>query len=190
MDSFFQRLTCGSHLKGLNLVDASVLKNTDTKQQWSARLQYEVEGKRLIQIREDEFRDKRLIVDSMLLGFYGLHEKWGARELSVVDISWRESSLFYNDNHLQGAGTGYKLSLALEKNGILYCVLSLLQKGGVVEIKRFASRKGFTVAGGFSRLLAAASERFSAECLESWCDLRYANGVSYEKAGFIKVKET
>jgi hypothetical protein len=60
---------------------------------------------------------------------------------------------------------------------------------GKLEIKRFCSRIGVSVQGGFSRMTRAAVKKAEL-AVESWCDLRYAHGTSYECLGFLPVRET
>jgi hypothetical protein len=53
-----------------------------------------------------------------------------------------------------------------------------------IEISRFANLLFTTVRGGFSRLLHYIEKLYKPNQVISFCDLRYSNGLIYEKFGF------
>jgi len=151
-------------------------------------------GARLLQFFEDEWRDKRPIVESIIKRALKLNKdiRHGARELDlrvVDDVKAR--ALFFNQNHLQGDRAS-EVAWGLYEGGVLVQCLSLRKNsftGGepFYDIARVATLSGHQVSGGLSRLLAASRAWLAARgvpWLHTYADRRYSQGQAYLAVGF------
>jgi hypothetical protein len=137
---------------------------------------------RLMQFREDELYQKAHIVKSMILNYFGDCARVSARSCSIKSISSDQSKVFFQENHLMNNRYGKSYGLFLGDS--LLCALSIIKKGDGFEIARFATKVGYQVQGAFSKLLKHVEETHQPTFIESYCDLRYSSGISYEKCGF------
>lgn len=149
----------------------------------------------LLQIYEDEWRDKKHIWESIIKNHLGLSSRLFARKCEIrEDI--KEEKNFINDNHLQGYVSSLK-SFGLCYNGEIVCLLSfrkpLKYKPNYIEISRFCSKKNYTVVGGFSKLLKHAINWITLNNYSkiiTYSDCRLSKGNVYENNGFVFVKHT
>jgi len=146
-------------------------------------------GIRLLTIYEDEWKFKNKIVKSLISYHLGVHgNKINARSCKIKDISYPEAKDFLEANHLMGATTHRAFGLFYENK--LISVLSYKKTGSILEIVRFCSLVNVSVRGAFGKMVQHLKSRAEAKKIISWVDLRYGNGVSYEKLGFKLVKIT
>lgn len=153
---------------------------------------------RLITIFEDEYLNKPEVVKSRIRNALNKPEKRiYARKCILKEIGYRESKEFLDRYHLQGSGVS-KARWGLFSDNILVQVLTCGEParkhtskklGRVLEIKRFATKVGVSVVGGFGKLFSV-TKKFALEneydVIKSYCDMRYASEVPvYEKLGFI-----
>lgn len=116
-------------------------------------------GIRLLHIYSSEWRDKREIVQSMILSALGEYErKEYARNCDVREVTDRKTVIdFFNDNHIQGAVLKYSLCLGLYKGDeLLQAVVFGTQHFGRnndVELYRMVTKRNTQVLGGFSKLM-------------------------------------
>lgn len=156
-------------------------------------------GLQLLQFFEDEWRDKKEIVLSMILARIGVCGRIGARECRVVFPTKEEGADFFEKNHLAGGVRNDILRVGLEYNGELVELVSfrrpfLSKYGGkTIEIARFATKIGRSVAGGFSKIMAQA-EKMIVELgynkILTYSDKRTGTGKVYEASGFECVGDT
>lgn len=118
--------------------------------------------------REDEIINKFNIVKSMILNKLGKSNRIFARKLKFSEISKKDGGKFLKENHLMGSGSGKCLALIGDQ---IYCVMRIKKIKGGYEISRFANKTGYTVVGGFSKLLS-----FTDRPLTTFIDLRYGLG--------------
>jgi len=137
------------------------------------------------------------IIKSMIRSILGVSEKSvGARKLEAKSL---KVTSFFDENHLHGS-TPAKWSYGLvDSNGEILCGLSIREFRnpkaipGVIEIARFATKMGYSVPGGFSKLLKLAIREISPSKIITYADQDWtpdsANNV-YVKNGFKLVGET
>lgn len=114
-------------------------------------------GLSLFHIWDYEWEERPHIIKSMLMAKLGIiTDKIYARQCKVQTISSKESSRFFEDNHLQG-NVGAEIHLGLFYNGELVSALTFTKprfnKNYDWEIARFANKTFTQVVGGFSKLL-------------------------------------
>lgn len=140
----------------------------------------------LLHFWDYEINNKFLIVSDIIKSKLNLLEnKIGARELTTNFIDSKKAKEFMNNNHLHGFCQA-KWHLALIKNNIVYCVLSLgtSRTGDYWEIIRFATLNSTKVIGGYSKLITYIKKEMKIEKLMSFADMRISNGDLYLKSGW------
>lgn len=145
-------------------------------------------GIQLIHVFEDEWKEKRNIVENIILSKMGIYEnKIYARKCEIKEINSLEVRNFIEQNHIQG-NCAAKKYYSLWYNGELVSALSVNKSRfgkDKCEIVRYVNKLNCQIIGGFSRLLKRAKEDFGD--LYSYADLRYFTGNIYQKYGkFIK----
>lgn len=150
-------------------------------------------GVRLLQVFEDEWRDRQPIVRARIAAMLGFGERRHARKLELRALAWRDAATFLADTHLQGRGTAGTANYGLFDADTLVAVATFGRartgamtkaKGeGAWEVLRYASVG--RVVGGFGRLLARFEAEHLPRSLSSYCDLRFGDGRLYTATGFM-----
>jgi hypothetical protein len=146
----------------------------------------------LIHIFEDEWRDKKEIVKSLLRNKLGVgNNRIYARKCEVKQVSTKDRKIFFNENHIDG-DTRSKIAFGLYYDDQLVSCLSLRKPfhkkwKDYYEVSRSATAKNITVIGGLSKLSKTAS-RYAhlsdKKGLLSYVDTHYGNGNGYKKSGY------
>lgn len=156
-------------------------------------------GVSLVHVFEDEWRDKRPIVESIIRAKLGKCERRvGARACRVVELSSEQRKKFFEANHLDG-DVRSEVAWGLEAGGDVVYALSLRRPfhkkyEGSLEVARCCPALGLSVPGGLSRLTKKAVEHCEAsgvDKLVTYVDTRLGGiGRGYELSGFVKTSET
>jgi hypothetical protein len=150
-------------------------------------------GYTCFQINSDEWEFQRPIVESLLLSKLGkTSRKIYARHCKIKKLTQKEAAGFLRDNHLMGPHNGSRaLGLYLASGEIVCCFTYKILAGKTLEISRFCSVLGSQVLGGLTKLLSYALKAHEGITeVISWVDLRYGNGFSLERNGFVREKVT
>jgi hypothetical protein len=148
-------------------------------------------GINMFRIFEDEWRDKRPIVEKMIKHRLGFNvAKFGARACKIVELAGAQRRKFMNENHLDGDVIATK-SWGLSLNDEIVAALSLRRPfhkkyDGSWEVARFCSSRN--IPGALSKLLSYASEWVvsnKAKNLVTYVDRRLGSASGYMKAGFV-----
>jgi hypothetical protein len=150
------------------------------------RIKCESHNIRLFTIYENE--NKSPIWESMIENAMGRSIRVYARKCLIKMVDSKEAKQFLDINHMMGYSSAKHLGLYHE--GKLITIFGYKTTSGVTEITRFASSLGHTVVGGFSKLLQKVIEDTKTKHVLSFVDLRYGNGSSLLKSGFVKTGET
>lgn len=155
-------------------------------------------GIRLFHIFDDEWINKRSIIESMLRSRLGIiTNRFHARKLAVKQISSKERRDFFIKSHIDG-NCRAKMSWGLFAGIELIAALSLKKPkqpkyADSYEIARFACQLNSCVVGGLGKLLAVAKEwakNNGAKRLITYVDNRHGDGHGYERVGFIQIGTT
>lgn len=144
-------------------------------------------GIQLFTVHEDDWRNKRAVVESMVAHKLGVSsaESIAARVTSAARLSTSEAQRFFTEHHLQGfaPGTHY---LGLVHEGMTVAAMSLKATdatGRVLRLERYAT--SVRVPGGHSKLIRYAEREIPGwEELVTFADLEVSNGSLYEKTGW------
>ena len=144
-------------------------------------------GYRLIHIFEDEYRDKKNIVERKLLSILGLlPDKIYARKCIIQNISIEEQRYFLEQNHIQGYGPSSIAYGLYYQNNLVALINFKKMKNNCYNLNRYAS--SVRVVGGFSKILEHFKRNNEYTKIETFADLRWTskdNNV-YLKNGFIQ----
>ena len=159
-------------------------------------------GIRLLHVFEDEWRDRRQIVESMIahaLNAKHLQVSVGARKCSITELAAREQSEFFESNHLDGGKASNTIAAwGLTFSDELIAAISLRKPfhtahKNCIEIARFCVKTFYHVPGALSKLLeraiAWAKEQGYAKMM-TYVDARHGLGSGYHGLGFSLVRET
>ena len=147
-------------------------------------------GIRLVHVFEDEWKEKREIVEDRIRSILGIGQKSiFARKCVVRDIDSKTANEFLNANHLQGCCNS-SIRYGLFHNDEIVAVMTFgkprFNKNYDWELVRYASKIGCHIVGGASKLLACFRKEHSGSIV-SYADRRYSDGHLYEKLGFVQV---
>ena len=143
------------------------------------------QGIQLIQIWEDEWNSNPELVKNMIANKLGVSNqvKVGARSCNIVELSSKDSKVFLEDNHIQGA-VGGSIRLGLEFEGELVAVMLFrVRSSGEWEMVRYATDRN--VQGGFSKLLNHFKKTQTWESLFSFSDNCVSDGSLYANNGWV-----
>ena len=156
-------------------------------------------GYQLIHIFEDEWFYKEDIVKSIINNKLGIHKnKIYARKCDVKEVNSKDSSIFLENNHIQGKiNSSIKLGLYYNNELISLMTFGKIRKSlggsheeGVYEMYRFCNKLNYSVVGGASKLFKHFIKNYSPNKIISYSDNRYFDGSLYDKLGFIYDGET
>ena len=146
-------------------------------------------GYRLFHVWEDDWRERREIIQSMIGSRIGMNMKAMARGLEKRKVDPREANAFFERTHLQGKSariTGaYGLYDADDKLVSCIGIGKSRFKPGHEELIRFSTALGLTVAGGFTKMLSMVENP-----LMSYCRLDVSTGAGYVMSGWKLLGQT
>lgn len=150
------------------------------------RLFYESNGYRPFFFREDEIREKPAIIKSIILNSLGSSKRLYARNLQIKELSFKDVRDFISKNHLMGRTNNASYNLALcDNDNNIFSVLQIKKlKDGEYDVSRFCSLLGYSVVGGFSRLLKYFIRNYNPKTIQTFIDKRYGTGDYLTGLGF------
>lgn len=158
----------------------------------SKQEQYHLIGGQHFHLWEDIWYTRRLQVLSRIKTVLGMNERIHARKAKIFKVSQDVADEFFNDNHLQySASARYKYALVYEGRLVAIAAFSNMRKvmrGDKLyrsaELIRFATLAGYTVTGGFTKLLKHFIDQHDPDDVMSYADRDWSLGAAYERSGF------
>lgn len=144
-------------------------------------------GIQLIQIWEDEWRDKKEVVKKMLDYKLGVTKslKVYARKTRIAEISKEVARDFLLKNHIQGPGNGsIKLGLFHKNDLVAVALFRSDPKQRTLTLDRYATSQ--QVVGGHSKIISYVQRNYDFDKIITFADLNVSDGSLYEKTGWIK----
>jgi hypothetical protein len=159
---------------------------------------YHVNGITLLQVWEDVWYSRREQVMGRIKSILGLNERMHGRKGVITTINQKQADDFLNENHIQAsAKSKYKLALEIDRQIIAVACFSqvrlmkrISENYRSVELIRFATLKGITVTGGFTKLLKHLIKMIVPDDVMSYADRDWSLGSAYEQSGFQLVDVT
>jgi hypothetical protein len=159
-------------------------------------------GWRLIHIWEDEWREKRAIVESIIRHRCGLSKvKTAARKCDIIQLSAQQRKEFFEANHIDGdvrASSAWGLyDTSREKVVAAISVRKPMHKKwkGALEVARFATITNESIPGAVGRLHKVVEQHAQSAGFGSvmtYVDSRFGSifAAGYEKVGFTLARQT
>lgn len=153
---------------------------------------YQSENKNLIHLWQDVWLTRKQHVLGRLKSLAGLNKRIHGRSTQVNKITRNLAEAFLEEYHLQGSAGG-RYHFGLYHEGELVAVASfsnrrtMKNRAGVhtsAELIRFATKDGYTVTGGLSKLIKHYVQHVSPNDLMSYADRDWSQGKAYVAAGF------
>lgn len=153
-------------------------------------------GVRLLSVYEDEWRDKRQLVEAMIKHRLGLvTNKFHARKLSIVELTNTQASDFFDHNHLEGHVRA-SIIYGLVQHDQLVAAMSLRtpfhkQYQGMYEVARSCVAANCVAMGWIGKLTSAClkyAKTNGKRGLMTYVDNRVGSGFGYKEAGWKLIK--
>ena len=153
---------------------------------------FKEKGIKIVNIWEDDWINKRNIIESQIKNLLGLTEnKIFARRCQIREIKDSKiSTKFLNENHIQGFIRS-SVRLGLYNNGILVSIMTFdnlegrkKMEDGAWNLSRFCSKIDHSVVGAASKLLNYFIKNWKPIRIISYADIDWSDGNLYYKLGF------
>ncbi|MHA4895152.1 hypothetical protein ACXZ1K_10385 [Pedobacter sp. PWIIR3] len=160
--------------------------------------QFLTRGKQMVHLWEDVWRTRKVQVLSRLQSMLGLNSRIHARKTQIISITQPQADQFMYENHLQlSVKARYKYALVVGTELYAVACFSGLRKMKnknfpykSAELIRFANLNGYTVTGGFTKLLQHFIRMHRPNDLMSYADRDWSLGAAYLRAGFNLAETT
>jgi hypothetical protein len=156
-------------------------------------------GIRLIHIFEDEWVNKKNVIESMLSNIFRKSKvKIYARKCEIKDVPTKDKTKFLDENHIQGRSNS-TVNLGLYYNDELVSLMTFgkprINMGGDKsegswELVRFCNKLNTNVIGGASKLFAKFVKDYNPKKIITYSDKRWATGNMYQILGFINTHDS
>ncbi len=156
------------------------------------------EGIYLVQLWEDVWHSRREQVLGRIAAIIGTNKRLHGRQTKIVQLTQSQMDEFLNQHHLLGtAKSKYRFGLVHGDKLVAvagFSNLRYMKKGGPIyrsaELIRFATLTGFTVTGGFTKLLKHFIDTYQPNDIMSYADRDWSQGGAYSRAGFTLIEIT
>jgi hypothetical protein len=154
-------------------------------------------GIRIIHIWEDDWQNKKEIIQSQIRNWIGkTKRKIFARNCQVRIVESKAGVSFLNKNHIQGCDKS-TLKLGLYLEGELVSIMTFdhfegrkrMEESGW-NLSRFCNLIDTNVVGGASKILSYFIKCYSPRRIVSYADRDWSNGGLYEKLRFVLISES
>lgn len=194
-DQTYNILLCKDKI-ALNLI--SLDNNYKAEELIALQDAYKEKNIQLVQLWADVWQTRQDQVISRIKSILGLNIREYGRNAIVKTLDQVQADDFLNSNHIQGsAKSRYKFALEIDKKIVaLACfsnarvMKSTSKSYRSFELIRFATLKGITVTGGFTKLLKHFIKIVEPNDVMSYADRDWSLGNAYEQAGFTLVNIT
>lgn len=155
------------------------------------------QGVTLVHLWEDIWLTRQPQVLGRIHSLTGLNRRLHGRKATVVAITQKQADDFLQQHHLQAsAKVKYKFALMIAEEMVAVALFSagrpMKQLGAdyrSFELVRFATGIGYTVTGGFSKLLKHFINLVKPDDIMSYADRDWSLGNAYARSAF-KLVET
>jgi len=202
IDIFLSDFNLGIEVDG-NYFHSEISGEKDSKYHLSKTKLAHEKNIKLIHIFEDEILYKKDIVLSRLSNQLNLNNiRYFARNCEIRIVSKKESTLFLDNNHIQGNSIDL-IRLGLYYNNILISLMTFgkerkalgnIETEDTYELVRFCNLINSNVVGGFSKLLKHFIVTYKPKKIVTYADIRWSGlnelDTVYIKNGFKYIKNT
>ena len=148
------------------------------------RVQSHIEGLRLIQITDKQWKEKNEICKSIILNALGMSQRIGARKCKVERYkhTTNEITAFFERSHMEGFVGGSDYIILRYEGEIVAGVIigrSRFHKENKAEVLRYVCKNGTQIQGAFNRLIGEY-RKTNSEPLFSYVNLSLFNASLYK----------
>lgn len=149
-------------------------------------------GLQFINLWEDVWHSRQIQVLNRINSIAGKNTRIHGRKTSVVSLDKHQADEFLSAFHIQGPALArYKLGLVHETELVAVATFSgtrLMRQQAEgyrsAELIRFATKPGYTVAGGLTKLIKHFAATVKTNDIMSYADRDWSMGKGYKSAGF------
>lgn len=146
----------------------------------------------VIHLWEDVWYSRKVQVLNRLGSLAGKNKRIHGRKTKAVTLTKNQADLFLETNHIQGPALArHKYGLMHENELVAVATFSgtrlMKQKSPGYrssELIRFATKSGYTVSGGLSKLTRYFASAIKTNDIMSYADRDWSIGTGYASAGF------
>lgn len=158
-------------------------------------LQCREKGIRLLSIFDVDWRNRRKKIEQLIENIFIPKIKIYARKCTIVKLSYKEVKDFTDLYHLQGSSHYQSINYGLYFQGELMSLISFSKSRyskdkEEFEIIRYVVKQGYTVIGGFQKLLKYHIYLSNSKNIVTFSDNDFFTGGIYSKAGFKLVSNS
>lgn len=191
----YELLLCNSRVL-INL--ASLHKKYHPLDFIDLQTEYQAKGLLLVHLWEDIWHTRAAQVLGRIRSVLGLNQRIHARQTKIMIINQQQADDFLRLHHLQASARAkYKFALCMDGEIVAVACFSNLRPMKRLsatyqsaELIRFASLTGYTVTGGFRKLLKHFVQITCPDDIMSYADRDWSDGNAYVKAGFVLTETT
>jgi hypothetical protein len=152
----------------------------------------------LVQVWEDVWQSRKDQVLGRISSILGLNKRLHARKAKIIVIDQKQADDFLNVNHIQASARAkYKLALTMDGQIVAVACFSNIRSMKrisadyrSVELIRFATLIGYTITGGFSKLIKHFVKTIEPNDIMSYADRDWSLGNAYKQSGFKLIEAT
>lgn len=145
----------------------------------------------LVTVWEDDWRDNRKVVETMLRSKLGVYDV-NARDLTVVDVkTYREANMFFSTYDLYGSNIGNYTAALVDNAGRPVAMLSWYRLDNIIYVDKYASScavenglstlldhvKKFAVVNGCEKIVGMSNNEYSVDDVYELCGFERVGDV-------------
>ena len=149
----------------------------------------------MLSIFDVDWRNRRKKIKQLIENIFIPKTKIYARKCTIVKLSYKEVKEFTDLYHLQGSSHYQSINYGLYFQGELMSLISFSKSRyskdkEEFEIIRYVVKQGYTVIGGFQKLLKYHIYLSNSKNIVTFSDNDFFTGGIYSKAGFKLVSNS
>jgi hypothetical protein len=169
-----------------------LLNTYTTEQVLAAQEDFQHKGLHLVNLWEDVWRERQLQVLNRIRSLVGRNIRLHGRKTRILSINKQQADDFLSAFHIQGPALArYKYGLVHDDVLVAVATFSgtrLMRQHAdgyrSAELIRFATKPGYTVTGGLTKLIKHFAAQVKTNDIMSYADRDWSTGKGYESAGF------
>jgi hypothetical protein len=177
---------------GLVINCISLINTYTIEQVLEAQNDFQLKGLHMVNLWEDVWRERQIQVLNRIHSLAGRNIRLHGRKTTVLSMNKQQADDFLSAFHIQGPALArYKYGLVHDHELVAVATFSgtrLMRQHAAgyrsAELIRFATKPGYTVTGGLTKLIKHFAAQVHTNDIMSYADRDWSTGRGYEAAGF------